>query len=166
MRPIKLLIADVEGTLVTQDKLLTLRACEAVDRLRGAGIQLALTSGRPPRGMAMLVEPLGLIAPIAAFNGGVFVTPDPTTVLEQRTLPLAVGREVVGYLVGSGSAGSACSSTNRAKVDVVSRHNGVRSRIVDDLSRSRHPPSVKCFDSSGRGRRTDLGVPLPPGTRS
>jgi beta-phosphoglucomutase family hydrolase/Cof subfamily protein (haloacid dehalogenase superfamily) len=102
MRPIKLLIADVDGTLVTQDKVLTARACAAVDRLRGAGIQLAITSGRPPRGMAMLVEPLKLTTPIAAFNGGVFVKPDLTTVMEQWTLSLAVASEVVDYLLNAG----------------------------------------------------------------
>jgi Cof subfamily protein (haloacid dehalogenase superfamily)/beta-phosphoglucomutase family hydrolase len=102
MRPIKLLVADVDGTLVTHDKVLTPRACAAVDRLRAAGIQFAITSGRPPRGMAMLVEPLKLTTPIAAFNGGVFVKPDLTTVLEQRTLSLAVAREVVDYLLDEG----------------------------------------------------------------
>ncbi len=102
MKAIKLLVADVDGTLVTHDKILTPRACAAADRLRGAGIQLALTSGRPPRGMAMLVEPLKLTTPIAAFNGGVFVKPDLTTVLEQRTLSLAVAREVVDYLLHAG----------------------------------------------------------------
>src|SRR6185369_11052966 len=40
----------------------------------------AITSGRPPRGMAMLVEPLGLRTPIAGFNGGVLVSPDLTSV--------------------------------------------------------------------------------------
>ncbi len=102
MRPIKLLIADVDGTLVTNEKVLTPRACAAVDRLRGAGIQLAITSGRPPRGMAMLVQPLKLTTPLAAFNGGVFVRPDLTTVLEQRTLSLAIAREVVDYLLHAG----------------------------------------------------------------
>jgi hydroxymethylpyrimidine pyrophosphatase-like HAD family hydrolase len=59
----------------------------AVDRLRAAGVRFAITSGRPPRGMAMLVGPLRLESPIAAFNGGMFVKPDLTTVIEQRTLP-------------------------------------------------------------------------------
>ena len=47
---IRLLLADVDGTLVTQDKLLTERAIEAVRGLGDAGILFALTSGRPPRG--------------------------------------------------------------------------------------------------------------------
>jgi hypothetical protein len=51
---IRLLIADVDGTLVTQDKVLTLRAIQAVHNLHDAGIAFTITSGRPPRGMTML----------------------------------------------------------------------------------------------------------------
>jgi Cof subfamily protein (haloacid dehalogenase superfamily) len=83
--PIKLLLADVDGTLLTHDKVLTERAHAAVTRLGAASIQFAITSGRPPRGMQMLIEPLGLTTPIAAFNGGMFVRTD-LSVLEQRVL--------------------------------------------------------------------------------
>lgn len=83
---VRLLLADVDGTLVTQDKVLTPRAVDAVRQLRGAGILFAITSGRPPRGMEMLVEPLGLETPIAAFNGGLIVDPD-MSVIERRVLP-------------------------------------------------------------------------------
>ena len=85
-RPIRLLLADVDGTLVTQDKVLTELAVAAVDRLRDAGSLFAGASGRPPRGMEMLVEPLRLETPIAAFNGGLIVNPD-MTVIERRVLP-------------------------------------------------------------------------------
>jgi len=84
--PIRLFLADVDGTLVTQDKVLTDDAIEAVHQLGEAGILFAITSGRPPRGMEMLVEPLGLQTPVAAFNGGLIVKPD-MTVVERRTLP-------------------------------------------------------------------------------
>jgi Cof subfamily protein (haloacid dehalogenase superfamily) len=82
---IRLLIADVDGTLVTHDKVLTERARAAVANMRSAGIEFAVTSGRPPRGMQMLIEPLGLTTPIAAFNGGMFVRAD-LSVIEQRVL--------------------------------------------------------------------------------
>jgi Cof subfamily protein (haloacid dehalogenase superfamily) len=101
-RPIKLFIADVDGTLVTPDKTLTTRACSAVERLRSAGVRFTITSGRPPRGMAMLTEPLRLEEPIAAFNGGIFVQPDLTTVLRQHTLPLEVAKKVVDFLLSAG----------------------------------------------------------------
>src|SRR5881227_2365583 len=83
--PIKLLLADVDGTLLTHEKVLTKRARAAVAQLGVAGIQFAITSGRPPRGMQMLIQPLALATPIAAFNGGMFVRPD-LSVLEQRVL--------------------------------------------------------------------------------
>ena len=82
---IRLLVADVDGTLVTHDKVLTERARAAVARMRDAGIQFAITSGRPPRGMEMLIAPLALTTPVAAFNGGMFVKSD-LSVIEQRVL--------------------------------------------------------------------------------
>jgi Cof subfamily protein (haloacid dehalogenase superfamily) len=83
---IRLLLADVDGTLVTQDKLLTDAAVAAVGELGEAGVLFALTSGRPPRGMSMLIEPLDVRTPIAAFNGGLLVDRD-MAVLEQHTIP-------------------------------------------------------------------------------
>ncbi len=84
---ISLVIADVDGTLLTEDKVLTVRARNAVKALAGAGIGFAITSGRPPRGMAMLIEPLTLRTPIAGFNGGIFVTPDMATIEEHHLAP-------------------------------------------------------------------------------
>jgi Cof subfamily protein (haloacid dehalogenase superfamily)/HAD superfamily hydrolase (TIGR01509 family) len=99
---IKLLIADVDGTLVTRNKALTPRTREAVGRLRAAGVDFTITSGRPPRGLASLVAPLEITAAMAAFNGGVYVKPDLTTVLAQRTLAPDVAREAVDYLLHAG----------------------------------------------------------------
>src|SRR5256714_9802702 len=82
---IKLLLADVDGTLLTHEKVVTERARAAVAQMGVAGIQFDITSGRPPRGMQMLIQPLALTTPIAAFNGGMFVRPD-LSVLEQRVL--------------------------------------------------------------------------------
>ena len=99
--PIRLFLADVDGTLVTQDKVLTDRAIAAVAKLRQAGILFAITSGRPPRGMSMLVEPLQLTTPIAAFNGGVYVRPD-MSVIEQQTVPDDVTPTVIDLLAAHG----------------------------------------------------------------
>src|SRR5215469_18388309 len=59
----RMMLADVDGTLVTQQKTLTDRAIEAVHRLHAAGILFDITSGRPRRGMGMLVKPLDLQSP-------------------------------------------------------------------------------------------------------
>ena len=82
---ISLVLADVDGTLVTAEKVLTARAVAAVQALHTARIAFAITSGRPPRGVAMLIDPLALQTPVAGFNGGIFVKPD-MTIMEEHVL--------------------------------------------------------------------------------
>jgi Cof subfamily protein (haloacid dehalogenase superfamily) len=94
---ISLVLADVDGTLVTEQKILTERAQKSVRALHTAGIRFAITSGRPPRGMAMLFEPLHLNTPIAGFNGGLFVKSD-LSILEQKTVPADVAREAIDLM--------------------------------------------------------------------
>jgi Cof subfamily protein (haloacid dehalogenase superfamily) len=93
-RKISLVLADVDGTLVNEEKVLTRRAQAAVQSLHRAGIRFAITSGRPPKGMAMLLEALQLETPIAGFNGGLFVKPD-LSILEQKTVPADVASAAI-----------------------------------------------------------------------
>src|SRR5271167_1268497 len=95
---ISLVVADVDGTLVTADKVLTPRAGAAVKALGAAGIAFAITSGRPPRGMAMLVDPLALRTPVAAFNGGTFVKPD-MTIMEAHVLAADAAQRAVEVIL-------------------------------------------------------------------
>jgi len=101
MPDIRLVLTDVDGTLVTKEKLLTDRAKRAVQSLRDRGIVFAITSGRPPRGMAMLVEPLALDTPIAGFNGGMWTNPD-FSLIEARTLPREVSEKTIALLGKAG----------------------------------------------------------------
>ncbi|MGO8939225.1 MAG: Cof-type HAD-IIB family hydrolase [Mycobacterium sp.] len=98
---IRLLLADVDGTMVTKDKVLTDRAVQAVHKLHDAGIVFAVTSGRPPRGMSMIIEPLALTTELAAFNGGIVVNPD-MTVVEQQVIPEQVVAPVVALMESFG----------------------------------------------------------------
>lgn len=100
-RGIRLFLADVGGALLTRDKLLTDAAKAAVRELRAASIAFAITSGRPPRGMSMLIEPLALTGPIAGFNGGVYVNTD-LSVIESHTLELAAARQTVALILEQG----------------------------------------------------------------
>jgi hydroxymethylpyrimidine pyrophosphatase-like HAD family hydrolase len=92
--PIAAVLADVDGTLVTKDKVLTPRAIRAVRELQDLGVLFAVTSGRPPRGVTVLVEPLRMQGPIAAFNGGIVVLPD-MTVVDERPIPAHVAPAVI-----------------------------------------------------------------------
>jgi Cof subfamily protein (haloacid dehalogenase superfamily) len=97
MTRISALISDVDGTVVTSKKEVTARTRKAVAELHARGIKVAIISGRPPEGMRMLIEPLGLTTPITGFNGGAFARED-MTILEERLVPPQIARRTFDYL--------------------------------------------------------------------
>ena len=99
--PPELLISDVDGTLITSEKVLTEATIAASDRLAEAGIALTLISARPPRGMMHVAGPMKINLPFAAFNGGMIVSPD-GTVLSFNPLDLDVASDVVRILEDGG----------------------------------------------------------------
>ena len=91
MSKISLVVSDVDGTLVTTEKVLTDRSRAAVAALDAAGIGFTVISSRPPFGLKMLIEALRLRLPVGAFNGAALVLPD-LTPIDRRELPV----EIVG----------------------------------------------------------------------
>lgn len=75
---IRLVLSDMDGTILDSDRDISARTLAAVKRLRQAHIPLALVSARAPAGVLPYVRKLGLEGPCAGFNGGVFFTPDGT----------------------------------------------------------------------------------------
>jgi Cof subfamily protein (haloacid dehalogenase superfamily) len=73
MTRIALVVSDVDGTLLTKDKVLTDGAKAAVRKLHDAGIGFTIVSSRPTIGMGFLIEPLEITLPIGAFNGSSIV---------------------------------------------------------------------------------------------
>jgi hypothetical protein len=69
-------------------------AIDAVRRLKEHDVLFAVTSGRPPKGLTMLIEPLELTTPIAAFNGGLIVDKDLHTLQE-----LTISDDIVGPII-------------------------------------------------------------------
>jgi Cof subfamily protein (haloacid dehalogenase superfamily) len=94
MRRVSLVITDVDGTLVTHDKVLTARAIAAVQRLHDNGIGFSICSSRPPFGLRMMIEPLRLTLPFGGYNAGAIVEPD-LSVVEQKLIPPDAAREAV-----------------------------------------------------------------------
>src|SRR5439155_21005988 len=94
-QPISLVVSDVDGTLITPEKVITPRVKKAVDELRRAGIRFTITSSRPPRGLKRVIEELKLTDPIPAFNGGVVIQPDFSVVLHETLMSREAAVEAV-----------------------------------------------------------------------
>ena len=132
---VRLVVADVDGTLVTPDKTLTPRARGVVRAIIEAGIAFTITSGRPPLGMKGLIDDLQLSDPIAAFNGGLLVRPD-LSVIREHLLPGEAARGIIDIL-----------TTDRLDVWVYGARDWyIRSREAPHVAREewtvKFPPTV------------------------
>ena len=71
----RLVLSDIDGTLLDDNKQLTPGAPAAVQRLYRAGIRFTLASARPPQMTRDLVRELQVREPIACFNGALICWP-------------------------------------------------------------------------------------------
>jgi Cof subfamily protein (haloacid dehalogenase superfamily) len=101
MTNIRLVVSDVDGTLVTSDKRLTPASVAAIEALRKRGIQFTITSSRPSFGLRALIAPLQLELPIGPFNGSALINPD-MSVVEQHVIPEAAARQSLALLARNG----------------------------------------------------------------
>src|ERR1700687_4955299 len=97
MPRIALVVADVDGTLLTKDKTVTDGARVAVRRLHEAGIGFTITSSRPAIGMGFLIEPLAITLPVGPFNGSSTVDPQ-LKPIELHLIPEAAARRSLDVL--------------------------------------------------------------------
>ena len=97
MTRISLVVSDVDGTLLTKDKILTDGAKAAVRKLHEAGIGFTIVSSRPTIGMGFLIEPLSITLPVGAFNGSSIVD-DKLQPIEQHLIPPAVAQRSLDVL--------------------------------------------------------------------
>ncbi len=99
--PVRLVVSDVDGTLVKTDKSLAASTVAAAGRLRAAGIPLAVVSARPPRGLLWIASELGLAGLLAGFNGGTIAQPD-GTVVQQHSVPTEAARTALALFARNG----------------------------------------------------------------
>ena len=97
MTRIALVVSDVDGTLLTKDKVLTDGAKAAVRKLHEAGIGFTIVSSRPTIGMGFLIEPLSITLPLGAFNGSSIVDRK-LRPIEQHLIPPAVAQRSLDVL--------------------------------------------------------------------
>jgi Cof subfamily protein (haloacid dehalogenase superfamily) len=92
-----LVVSDVDGTLLTKEKVLTDGAVAAVRKLHEAGIGFTITSSRPTIGMRFLIEPLQITLPVGAFNGSSIVDAQ-LNPIEQHLIPASAVQRTIDVL--------------------------------------------------------------------
>jgi Cof subfamily protein (haloacid dehalogenase superfamily) len=97
MTRITLVVSDVDGTLLTKDKILTEGAQRAVRRLEESGVGFTIVSSRPTIGMRFLVEPLQINLPLGSFNGSSIVDAQ-LKPIEQHLIPAPAAQRCIDIL--------------------------------------------------------------------
>lgn len=93
----KILFVDLDATLLNDDKSISKRNKEAIQKMLSEGHYLALATGRPVESARVVATELGLTMPgcyMIAFNGAVLYDCSADRVLLRRTIPIEVVQEL------------------------------------------------------------------------
>jgi Cof subfamily protein (haloacid dehalogenase superfamily) len=104
---IRLVAIDVDGTLLNSRHEVTPATAEAIDRVRGAGVEVVLATSRPPPALWPIVERLALVEPavFVASQGaltGSYSAEGELRILDRRPMPVALAQQVAA---AGGAAG-------------------------------------------------------------
>ena len=99
--PIRLLVCDIDGTLVRRDKGLPEENVLAVRAARRRGLLVSLISARPAAGILPIAAELGLEGPFGAFNGGTIFTATGGEECSAQ-VPPELARKLVGLYASAG----------------------------------------------------------------
>ena len=99
--PIRLLVSDIDVTMVRHDKSLPAANIAAVRDVVARGVPVSLISARPAAGILPIADALGLDGPFGAFNGGTVFDRAGATVFDS-TMPAEVTRALLDLYAGFG----------------------------------------------------------------
>ena len=66
---IKLVVTDLDGTLLTSDKKVSPRAMRAIEAMRERGVHFTIATGRNTASAAGIIRQLRIQAPVIVGNG-------------------------------------------------------------------------------------------------
>ena len=78
MRTYSIVFLDIDGTLLDSRHQVMPCTLNCLKNLHEKGIPIILCSARPPKGVNVVAEPLGLTGPAACYNGGLIIDQDLT----------------------------------------------------------------------------------------
>ena len=91
-----LIALDLDGTLLKEDKTISLFTKDILRRAIDAGHLVVIATGRPYRASRMYYEELGLTTPIINFNGAFVHHPrQPSWGVRHSPLPLSIVKDIV-----------------------------------------------------------------------
>lgn len=95
----KLLVCDIDGTLLTSAGTLTDRTRNAVQRARVAGLRVTIATGRRYMTAKPIIDALDIVEPVIVQTGALIFDAHNQIILSTTPLPAGVAREAITLLV-------------------------------------------------------------------
>ena len=99
---IKLVVSDIDGTLLDDTKALSQRTLAMIDTIMAKGVHFALMSARPPSGITPLVQSFAQPVAFGAFNGGKIVSASGETLVD-NSLDGSISRDICALVREAGA---------------------------------------------------------------
>jgi Cof subfamily protein (haloacid dehalogenase superfamily) len=96
---IKIIVIDIDGTLLTPEGSITARSIEAVQAAQLAKIVVTLATARRYRNTAMIANELDLNTPLILYDGAILMQHPHEVILHKQLLLASVGQQAVDVLV-------------------------------------------------------------------
>ncbi|HLZ58067.1 MAG TPA: Cof-type HAD-IIB family hydrolase [Ktedonosporobacter sp.] len=94
-QPIKLLVIDIDGTLLDQHRKITPRTQIAIQAAQAAGITVTLATGRRYYNSHQIADELGLAIPLIIYDGAAIIQHPQNEVVLTQTMPADLAQQVV-----------------------------------------------------------------------
>ncbi len=95
--PYRLIVSDMDDTLLNERGLLSPATIEAIEAARAAGAELVLASGRMPCAMRAFSKQLGVTLPMIAYNGAELIDPNTDESLYRLYVSTELSLELIRY---------------------------------------------------------------------
>lgn len=96
----KLLVCDLDGTLLNDDKNITVRTRETLKRAKAKGYAVCFASGRCEEMMSIYRDAVGGLDYIVSCNGAMTRSMSDGRIIQKQYLGSREVTEVLGYLLG------------------------------------------------------------------
>ncbi|MCR4622747.1 MAG: Cof-type HAD-IIB family hydrolase [Clostridiales bacterium] len=146
---IKLVVSDIDGTLIHAGGALSGRTKEAVKRLKDKGVVFAMASGRTFYNAITPALEIGIDCPVISAGGGRLDMHTYPSCVYENTMDEALAAEVMEKLIASGCF---MTSYTGLKVYRLSERNGLNSACVS-VSEAKEGRSYAIIDEFEQMRR-------------
>src|SRR5438067_5690241 len=96
---IKMIVIDIDGTLLTPEGSITARSLEAVQASQQARIVVTLATARRYSNTAIIANELGLNTPLILYDGAILIQHPHKAILHKHLLSANVGQQAVDVLI-------------------------------------------------------------------